>query len=73
MSNEKPRYMATMEVAHATEEESEDSSEDKPENSSGDSEASSFEVEDPYEGPQYSPNSEAPFRLVPPFMGPPSL
>src|SRR6266446_1508130 len=57
-SNEKPRRIAAMEVAHPSEEESEDSSEDKPENNSGDSEASSFEVEDPYEGPQYSPNSE---------------
>jgi len=57
-SDEKPRHIAAMEVAHPSEEESEDSSEDKPENNSGDSEASSFEVEDPYEGPQYSPNSE---------------
>src|SRR6266700_4362096 len=57
-SDEKPRHIATMEVAHPSEEESEDSSEDKPENNSGDSEASSFEVEDPYEGPQYSPDSE---------------
>src|SRR6266446_4776990 len=57
-SDEKPRRIATMEVTHPSEEESEDSLEDKPENNSGDSEASSFEVEDPYEGPQYSPNSE---------------
>src|SRR6266704_4928092 len=57
-SDEKPRCIAAMEVAHPSEEELEDSSEDKPENNSGDSEASSFEVEDPYEGPQYSPNSE---------------
>src|SRR6266571_2848338 len=57
-SDEKPRCIAAMEVAHPSEEESEDSSEDKPENHSGDSEASSFEVEDPYEGPQYSPGSE---------------
>ena len=57
-SDEKPRRIATMEVAHLPEEESEDSSEDKPENNSGNSEASSFEVEDPYEGPQYSPDSE---------------
>src|SRR6266436_3218836 len=57
-SDEKPRCIATMEVAHLPEE-SEDSSEDKPENNSGNSEASSsFEVEDPYKGPQYSPNSE---------------
>src|SRR6266581_3382472 len=55
-SNEKPRHIATMEVTHPSEEESEDSLEDKPENNSGDSEASSFEVEDPYEG--HSPNSE---------------
>src|SRR6266581_496436 len=47
-----------MEVAHQSEEESEDLLEDKPENNSGDSEASSFKVEDPYEGPQYSPDSE---------------
>src|SRR6266581_2864143 len=57
-SDEKPRHIAAMEVAHPSEEELEDSSEDKPENNSGDSKASSFEVEDPYEGPQYSPDSE---------------
>src|SRR6266705_1708567 len=57
-SDEKPRRIAAMEVAHPSEEESEDSLEDKPENNSGDSEASSFEVKDPYEGPQYSPDSE---------------
>src|SRR6266705_733153 len=57
-SDEKPRCIATMEVAHRSEEESEDSLEDKPENNSGDSKASSFKVKDPYEGPQYSPNSE---------------
>src|SRR6266581_1865599 len=53
-SDEKPRHIAAMEVVHPSEEESED----KPENNSGDSKASNFEVEDPYEGPQYSPNSE---------------
>ncbi|KAF8341668.1 uncharacterized protein EI90DRAFT_3116772 [Cantharellus anzutake] len=47
-----------MEVTHLSKEELEDSLEDKPENNSGDSEVSSFEVEDPYEGPQYSPDSE---------------
>src|SRR6266446_6491522 len=57
-SNEKPRCIAATEVAHLTEDESESTSDEEPENNSGDSEASSFEVEDPYEGPQYSPNSE---------------
>src|SRR6266571_4718867 len=57
-NNKKPRCIAAMEVTHPSEEELEDLSEDKPENNSGDSEASSFKVEDPYEGPQYSPGSE---------------
>ena len=58
ISNEKPKHIAAMEVTHPTEDELEDPSNEEPENNSGDSEASSFEVEDPYEGPQYSPNSE---------------
>src|SRR6266705_200462 len=45
-SDEKPRCIAAMEVTHPSEEESEALLEDKPENNSGDSEASSFEVED---------------------------
>src|SRR6266436_3753282 len=58
ISDEKPKCIAAMEVAHPTEDESEDPSDEEPENNSGDSEVSSFEVEDPYKGPQYLPDSE---------------
>ncbi|KAF8318871.1 uncharacterized protein EI90DRAFT_3132971 [Cantharellus anzutake] len=47
-----------MEITNTSGEELEDSSDKKPEDNSGDSGASSVEVEDPYEGPQYSHNSE---------------